>query len=119
MDLNSISQNLLIFGFAIVSICCLYLLYVHFKKIRELEEFKLKIEDLKNIFFNQQKCNDEIQTKMFQMLKSTSEELTLNNNPNTNPNANLNANLNDLYNNDMIPMEMHIHWREEFNGNFP
>ena len=52
MDLNSISNNLLLIGFALVSVCCLYLLWSNFTKIREIEELKRKLEDLKNIFFN-------------------------------------------------------------------
>ena len=69
MDLNSISSNLLLIGFALVSICCLYLLYSNFSKVREIDELKRKVEDLKNIFFNQQKHNDETYTKMITMIE--------------------------------------------------
>ena len=60
IDLQSISSNLLLVGFVLISICCLYLLYSNFTKIREINELKINVEDLKKIFFNQQKHNDEI-----------------------------------------------------------
>ena len=69
MDLNSISSNLLLIGFALVSICCLYLLYSNFTKVREIEELKRKVEDLKKIFFNQQKHNDETYSRMLTMIQ--------------------------------------------------
>jgi hypothetical protein len=69
MDLNSISSNLLLIGFALVSICCLYLLYSNFTKVREIEELKSKVEDLKKIFFNQQKHNDETYSRMLTMIQ--------------------------------------------------
>ena len=59
IDLQSISSNLLLVGFALIGICCLYLLYSNFSKIREINELKRNVEDLKNIFFNQQKHNEE------------------------------------------------------------
>ena len=52
IDLQSISSNLLLVGFVLISICCLYLLYSNFSKIRELNDLKRNIEDLKTIFFN-------------------------------------------------------------------
>ena len=58
IDLQDISSNLLLVGFALIGICCLYLLYSNFSKIREINELKKNVEDLKNIFFNQQKHND-------------------------------------------------------------
>ena len=70
MDLNSISSNLLLIGFALVSLCCLYLLYSNFTKVREIEELKRKVEDLKKIFFNQQQHNDETYAKMISMIQN-------------------------------------------------
>ena len=40
IDLQSISSNLLLVGFALIGICCLYLLYSNFSKIREINELK-------------------------------------------------------------------------------
>ena len=68
MDLQSLSSNLLLVGFALVSICCLYLLYSNFTKVREIEDLKHKVEDLKNIFFNQQKHNDETYSNIMNIL---------------------------------------------------
>jgi hypothetical protein len=68
MDLNNISNNLLLIGFALVSICCLYLLYSNFTKAREIEELKRKTEDLKKIFFNQQQHNDETYNRLMHMI---------------------------------------------------
>ena len=70
MDLNSLSNNLLLIGFALVSICCLYLLWSNFSKVREIDDLKRKMEDLKTIFFNQQQHNDETFTKMISMIHS-------------------------------------------------
>ena len=53
--MQELSSNLLLVGFVLISICCLYLLYSNFTKVREINELKYKVEDLKNIFFNQQK----------------------------------------------------------------
>ena len=50
LDLQDISSNLLLVGFALISICCLYLLYSNFTKVREINELKLKVEDLKKIY---------------------------------------------------------------------
>ena len=68
IDLQSLSSNLLLVGFALVSICCLYLLYSNFTKVRELEDLKHKVEDLKNIFFNQQKHNDDTYDKIMNII---------------------------------------------------
>ena len=76
MDLNGISNNLLLIGFVIVSLCCLYLLFSNFSKTREIEEMKRKVEDLKNIFFNQQKHNDESFTKMINLIQHQSTTLS-------------------------------------------
>ena len=59
VDLQSISSNLLLISFVLISLCCLYLLYSNFSKNREINELKRNVEDLKTIFFNQQKHNDE------------------------------------------------------------
>ena len=69
MYLNSISSNLLLIGFALVSICCLYLLYSNFTKVREIEELKRKVEDLKKIFFNTQQHNDETYSRILSMMQ--------------------------------------------------
>ena len=37
MDLHSISSNLLLIGFLLISLCCLYLLYSNFIKVREID----------------------------------------------------------------------------------
>jgi hypothetical protein len=44
-DIQSLSSNLLLIGFALVSICCLYLLYSNFTKVRELDDIKQKMLD--------------------------------------------------------------------------
>ena len=59
VDLHSISSNLLLVGFVLISLCCLYLLYSNFSKVRETNELKRNVEDLKTIFLNQQKQNDK------------------------------------------------------------
>ena len=69
IDLQSLSLNLLLVGFALVSICCLYLLYSNFTKVRDIEDLKHKVEDLKNIFFNQQKHNDDTYDKIMNILQ--------------------------------------------------
>ena len=43
-DLQSLSSNLLLIGFVLVSICCLYLLYCNFTKVRELDEVKKRLK---------------------------------------------------------------------------
>ena len=71
-NVNSISSNLMLIGLVLVSMCCLYLLYTNFTKLREIEELKRRVEDLKKIFLNQQIHNDEtfskINTVLFQSL---------------------------------------------------
>lgn len=75
MDLNSISSNLLLVGLILIGLCCLYLLYSNFSKVREIEDLKRRVEDLKKIFINQQNHNDEtfskINTILFQTLGQT------------------------------------------------
>ena len=106
MDLNNISNNLLLIGFALVSICCLYLLYSNFTKAREIEELKRKTEDLKKIFFNQQQHNDETYNRLMHMISSTNptitrdilaahnEHITHSGHNNSNPDVNTNSNPN-------------------------
>ena len=71
-NLNSFSSNLMLIALVLVSLCCLYLLYSNFTKVREIEELKGRVEDLKKIFLNQQMHNDEtfskINTVLFQTL---------------------------------------------------
>jgi hypothetical protein len=71
-NLNSFSSNLMLIALVLVSLCCLYLLYSNFTKVREIEELKGRVEDLKKIFLNQQIHNDEtfskINTALFQTL---------------------------------------------------
>jgi hypothetical protein len=71
-NLNSFSSNLMLIALVLVSLCCLYLLYSNFTKVREIEELKGRVEDLKKIFLNQQMHNDEnfskINTALFQTL---------------------------------------------------
>ena len=71
-NLNSFSSNLMLIALVLVSLCCLYLLYSNFTKVREIEELKGRVEDLKKIFLNQQIHNDEtfskINTVLFQTL---------------------------------------------------
>lgn len=76
MDLNGISNNLLLIGFVLVSLCCLYLLFSNFSKTREIEEMKRKVEDLKNIFFNQQKHNDDSFAKMINLIQHQSTTIS-------------------------------------------
>ena len=87
IDLQSISSNLLLVGFALVSICCLYLLYSNFTKVRDINEMKNKFEDLKNIFFNQQKQNDESYIKIMSLLQDS-----MNTQPNTQTQPNIQSN---------------------------
>jgi hypothetical protein len=70
IDLQSISSNLLLVGFALIGICCLYLLYSNFSKIREINELKRNVEDLKNIFFNQQKHNEETYNNILNVMNN-------------------------------------------------
>lgn len=71
-NLNSFSSNLMLIALVLVGLCCLYLLYSNFTKVREIEELKGRVEDLKKIFINQQIHNDEtfskINTVLFQTL---------------------------------------------------
>ena len=69
-DLQNISSNLLLVGFVLISICCLYLLYSNFSKIRDINDLKRNVEDLKTIFFNQQKHNDETYNNLINIIKS-------------------------------------------------
>ena len=69
-DLQNISSNLLLVGFVLISLCCLYLLYSNFTKIRDINDLKRNIEDLKTIFFNQQKHNDETYNNLINIIKS-------------------------------------------------
>ena len=78
IDLQSISSNLLLVGFVLISICCLYLLYSNFSKINTLNELKRNVEDLKTIFLNQQKHNDEIYKNITN--KNDKEDIVSNNN---------------------------------------
>ena len=83
LDLQDLSSNLLLVGFALISICCLYLLYSNFTKVREINELKIKVEDLKTIFLNQQKHNDDTYVKMMKMLQCndiTNEQVLSQNN---------------------------------------
>ena len=80
IDLQSLSSNLLLVGFALVSICCLYLLYSNFTKVREIEDLKNKVEDLKNIFFNQQKHNDETYGNIMNLLQKDLNQISSPNN---------------------------------------
>ena len=80
------SSNLLLIGFLLISLCCLYLLYSNFVKVREIDDIKHKFDDLKKIFFNQQQHNDETYNKMLSMIKSsdsitpiTAQKLTVDN----------------------------------------
>jgi len=71
-NLNNFSSNLMLIALVLVGLCCLYLLYSNFTKVREIEELKRRVEDLKKIFLNQQIHNDEtfskINTVLFQAL---------------------------------------------------
>ena len=58
-NLNSFCSNLMLIALVLVGLCCLYLLYSNFTKVREIEELKRRVEDLKKIFLNQQIHNDE------------------------------------------------------------
>ena len=71
VNIQDLSSNLLLVGFALISICCLYLLYSNFSKVREINELKYKFEDLKNIFINQQKHNDESYIKIMKLLQES------------------------------------------------
>lgn len=79
MDLNNLSSNILLIGLVLISLCCLYLLYSNFSKVREIEELKRRVEDLKKIFLNQQAHNEET----FSNIKTIITALPNNNNTNT------------------------------------
>ncbi len=68
MNLNSFSSNLMLIALVLVGLCCLYLLYSNFTKVREIEELKRRVEDLKKIFLNQQMHNDETFSKINNVL---------------------------------------------------
>ena len=76
VDLQSISSNILLISFALIALCCLYLLYSHFTKQREITELKRNFEDLKTIFFNQQKHNDEIYNKIINNIDENNTSVT-------------------------------------------
>jgi hypothetical protein len=76
-DLQGLSSNIVLIGFVLLSICCLYLLYSNFKKTRELEELNQKMDDLKTIFFNQQKHNDLTQSHLAQLINSSDPSSTI------------------------------------------
>ena len=71
VDLQNISSNLLLISFVLISLCCLYLLYSNFIKIKEIKELKTNVEDLKTIFFNQQRHNEETYNKIIQIINNT------------------------------------------------
>ena len=56
----------LFIGVSLIILClaCLYLLYSNFSKSRKLYELEQKCEDLKTIFFTQQKENDKNYAKL-------------------------------------------------------
>jgi hypothetical protein len=86
MDLNNLSSNILLIGLVLISLCCLYLLYSNFSKVREIEELKRRVEDLKKIFLNQQAHNEET----FSNIKTVITALPgLNQQPNANANTNI------------------------------
>ena len=86
-DLNEISSNIILIGFVIVGILCLYLLYSNFQKSKQIQDLQTRVEDIKNIFFNQQKHNDETHAKLIHLMQNTT--------PNTIPDATHNANTDD------------------------
>jgi len=58
----------MLIALVLVGLCCLYLLYSNFTKVREIEELKRRVEDLKKIFLNQQMHNDETFSKINNVL---------------------------------------------------
>jgi hypothetical protein len=103
-DLHDLSSNLLLIGFVLISICCLYLLYTNFTKVRDINEMKTKFEDLKTIFFNQQKQNDESYLKIMQILQDDVQnlaEVKVSPGNNSINNNSINNNNNNKFKNDM------------------
>lgn len=70
-DLQGIGMNIVLVGFVLLAICILYLLYTNFKKTREIDALNQKVEDLKTIFFNQQKHNDLAQGQLAAMIQQS------------------------------------------------
>ncbi len=54
-DLQGLSSNILLIGFVLVGIACLYLLYSNYKKTQELEDLNTQVNVLKDIFTKSQK----------------------------------------------------------------
>ena len=76
-NLNSFCSNLILIALVLVGLCCLYLLYSYFKKVRLIEELNRRVEDLKKIFMNQQLHNEEtfskIKTVLYEKLIENSQ----------------------------------------------
>ena len=101
VDLQNISSNLLLISFVLISLCCLYLLYSNFVKIKEIKELKTNVEDLKTIFFNQQKHNEETYNNIIQLVGGKNNMNTINENSNEKNTTNnediiKNININDV-----------------------
>lgn len=75
-DLNEISSNIILIGFVIVGILCLYLLYSNFQKSKQIQELQTRVEDIKNIFINQQRHNDETHAKLMNIMQNTNPNST-------------------------------------------
>jgi len=117
-NLNSFSSNLMLVALVLVGLCCLYLLYSNFTKVREIEELKCRVEDLKKIFMNQQIHNDEtfskINTVLFQTLTNGQATGQPTGQPTEQPNNSLSAVeiLDKLDVNDEIAREVSIELKQ-------
>lgn len=72
-DLQGLSSNILLVGFVLVGIACLYLLYSNYKKTQELEELQEQVRSLKDIFTTSQANYLELRERLLYLLQGNQQ----------------------------------------------
>ena len=75
-DLQGLSSNIVLIGFVLVGIACLYLLYSNYKKTQELEELQIQIRVLKDVFTTSQKNYYELRENVLSSLHNNTSKPT-------------------------------------------
>ena len=68
-DLQGLSSNIVLIGFILIGIACVYLFYSNYKKTQELEDLQQQLRSIKDIFANQETFNLELQHKVIGLLQ--------------------------------------------------
>lgn len=68
-DLQGLSSNIVLIGFILVGIACLYLLYSNYIKTQELEELHIQVRVLKDVFTTSQKNYLELRDNVLSSLQ--------------------------------------------------